>query len=171
MDRLSLRSVRVRITAVATLVVAAALIVAGFALVQAIENKLLDKVRTQGQAQLDATEAQLIDGGTPVDQFKPYILGTAGYVQVFDNQGQPVSGIAGSVGAGMTGGSPFPFGAVMDDGSVVDGTKRVSVRTPGTSAIPFDVQSSTFETAAGQAFTVVVASPLDGVEESIDALK
>jgi len=169
MDKPSLRSVRVRITAVATLVVAAAIAVAGFALVQAIEHKLLDKVRTQGQAQLDATEAQLVDGGVPIDQLKPFVIGTTGNVLVFDNQGRLVTGVAGGVGVG---GEPFPLTAYLENGVLVDGTTEISVPLAGhQTAIPFDVQSTTVQTAAGQAYRVVVASPLDGVEESINALK
>ncbi|MEO8693675.1 MAG: ATP-binding protein [Acidimicrobiales bacterium] len=170
MDRFSLRSVRVRITAVATLVVAAAIALAGFVLVQAIESKLLDKVRTQGQAQLDATEAQLVSGGVPIDELKPFIIGTTGNVLILDNQGRPVSGVVGSAGVG--GGEPSPFTAYLENGMLVDGTTEISVPFAGHStAIPFDVQSTTVQTAAGQAYRIVVASPLDGVEESINALK
>jgi signal transduction histidine kinase len=35
----------------------------------------------------------------------------------------------------------------------------------------FDVQTSTVQTAAGKAYTVVVASPLDGVQRSINTMK
>ena len=172
MDKPSLRSVRVRITAVATLVVAVAITLAGFALVHVIENKLLGKIRTQGQAQLDAAEAQL-DGGVPPDQLRTVIVGSPGFVQVFDTEGQPVTGIAGAAGPGaIGGGSPFPFTTYLENGMLVDGTTEISVPLAGHStAIQFDVQSSTVQTAAGQAFTVVVASPLDGVDRSIDALK
>src|SRR5258706_15562448 len=97
MDKPSLRSVRVRITAVATVVVAVTITLAGFALVHVIENKLLGKIRTQGQAQLDAAEAQL-DGGVPPDQLRSIIIGSPGFIQVFDTQGQPVTGVAGVAG-------------------------------------------------------------------------
>lgn len=170
MRRFALRSVRVRITAVATLVVAAAITLAGFALVRVIEHKLVDKVRTQGQEQLDATEAQLVERGVPPDGLGPFVIGSAGLlVQVFDNQGQPVTGTTGAVGIG---GSPLPFNTYLENGFIVDGTTQIPVLLAGHStAVPFDVRSSTVETAAGTAYTVVVASPLDGVEQSIDALK
>ena len=167
MDRPSLRSVRVRITAVATLVVAAAITLAGFALVHVVENRLLGKVKTQGQEQLNAAEAQLVDGGVPPDQLRPLVVGSAGIVQVFDNQGQPVTGF----GVGGAGGSPFPFTTYVENGVLVDGTTEISVPFTGHSPVPFAVQSSTVETAAGTAYTVVVASPLDGVKRSIDTLK
>src|SRR4051812_23147324 len=94
MHRPSLRSVRVRITAVATLVVAAAITLTGVLLVQAIENKLLSTVRTQGQAQLDAASAQL-DGGVPPDQLQPIFGTTPSFVQVLDDQGVPIAVIGG----------------------------------------------------------------------------
>ena len=152
---------RVRITAVATLVVAAAITLAGVFLVQAIEHKLLGTVRTQGQAQLDATSAQL-DGGVPPDQLQT-IAGTAPtYVQVLDNEGTPI---------GLIGGSPFPVAGYVEKGIIGDGDTQVVVPLAGGTGVPFDVRTSTVQTAAGKAFTVVVASPLDGVQRSIDALK
>src|SRR5207253_970226 len=82
----------------------------------------------------------LIDGEIPVDQLKPFILGTSGFVQIYDNQGRPVTQMAGAVGAG----SPFPFTAYLENGRVSDGTTEISVPLAGHStAIPFDIQSIT----------------------------
>jgi signal transduction histidine kinase len=154
--------VRVRITAVATLVVAAAITLAGVFLVQAIENKLLGTVRTQGQAQLDAASAQL-GKGVPPDQLHTVAGSAPSFVQILDSEGTPI---------GVIGGSPFPAAAYFDRGVLRTGdTQEIDVPVGGDSAVPFDVQTSIVQTAAGQAFTVVVASRLDGVQRSIDALK
>ena len=165
MHRPSIRSVRVRITAVATLVVAAAIALAGVFLVHTIENKLLGKVRTQGQAQLDATSVQL-DSGVPPDQLQPTFGSTASFVQILDGQGTPIS-IVGATGV--------PEGAYIEGIRVgaADNPGQQHFVAPGATndAIPFDVQISTVETAAGQAYTVVVASPLDGVQRSINTVK
>ncbi|TML18348.1 MAG: hypothetical protein E6G39_03340 [Actinobacteria bacterium] len=79
---------RVRITAVATLVVAAAITLAGVFLVQAIEQKLLGTVRTQGQAQLDAASAQL-GKGVPPDQLHTVAGSAPSFVQILDSEGTP----------------------------------------------------------------------------------
>ena len=152
---------RVRITAVATLVVAAAITLAGVFLVQAIEHKLLGTVRTQGQAQLDAASAQL-DGGVPPDQLHTIAGAGPSFVQILDDEGRPI---------GLIGGSPFPVAGYVENGVLGDGDTQVVVPFGGGTGVPFDVRTSTVQTAAGQAFTVVVASPLDGVQRSINALK
>ena len=168
MDKPSLRSVRVRITAVATLVVAAAIALAGVALVRTVENRLLGTVRSANQAQLDATSAQL-DGGVPPDQLHPVVVrGSSGvYVEVLDDEGMPVSAY-GAPGM-IVGGSSSGVDGVLRRAALVNGATKVTVPLAG-DAVPFEVRSSTVNTAAGP-FTIVVASPLDGVERSIDALK
>ena len=165
MHRPSIHSVRVRITAVATLVVAAAIMLAGVFLVHTIENKLLGKVRTQGQAQLDATSVQL-DSGVPPDQLQPTFGATASFVQILDGQGKPIK---------VVGGTGVPAGVFIEgirEGAVGSSGERHFVGPDVTyGAIGFDVQTSTVQTAAGQAYTVVVASPLDGVQRSINTMK
>ena len=169
MGKPSLRSVRVRITAVATLVVAAAIALAGVALVRTVENRLLGTVRSDGQAQLDATSAQL-DGGVPPDQLYPVIVrGSSGaYVEVLDDEGMPISRFGGA-GVAAGGYASGIDGALLRRSILANGATEVALPVAG-HTVPFDVLSSTVNTAAGP-FTVVVASPLDGVERSIDTLK
>jgi signal transduction histidine kinase len=176
MHRIAFGSVRVRITAVATLVVAIAITFAGVALVKVIEDRLVGQVRAQGQAQLAATEASLVDGGIAPEL--PAIVGLMGFVQVFDSQGALVAGapdrfgVASVAASNGVDGSSGTFANFLQSGVIVDGGTQVDVPIPGfAAAIPFELQSSTVHNAQGQAFTVLVASPLDGVQQSIDALK
>jgi signal transduction histidine kinase len=132
--------------------------------VQAVEHKLLGTVRTQGKAQLDAASAQL-GGGVPPDQVHTVTGAGPSFVQILDDQGTPI---------GVIGGSTFPVSGyagqrVLGDGET--GDTQVVVPSASGTGVPFDIRTTTVQTAAGQAFTVVVASPLDGVQRSINALK
>jgi signal transduction histidine kinase len=168
-----LRSVRVRITAIATLVVAAAIVLAGVALVRTVENRLVSNVRSTGQAQLDAASAQLYRG-VPPDQLR--VVGSSGAViEVLDDAGRPVSAY-GSPGVIVSGAAATGAGAGAGAGLIMrrqellaNSATRISVPIAGVS-VPFEVRANEVVTSAGP-FTVFVASPLDGVERSIDTLQ
>jgi signal transduction histidine kinase len=145
----------------ATVVVALAIGVAGWALVRTVEHQLVDKVRAQGEARVAEVVRELQSGVAP-SSIAPN-GGAAGFVQVVDSRGDV---LGGSPAFGST--SPIMFVA----GARESGGVQVQVPGPaGTTQIPLDVRyQSGIATAAGQV-TVVAASPLDGVERSIATLK
>src|SRR5882724_3737750 len=78
--RLPTRSVRVRITAAATVVVGLAIAGAGWALVRSVERSLESKVAAQAQQQIAFVTGQLTRG---VDPAQVTVPPAGGIVQVF----------------------------------------------------------------------------------------
>jgi signal transduction histidine kinase len=148
----------------ATVVVALAIGLAGWALVRTVQDQLVDKVRAQGEARVAEVVRQLQSGVAPSKVAAAG--GPSGFVQVVDSRGDV---LAGSSAFGSA--SPIMFvsgaAALGESGGV-----QVDVPGPaGTTQIPLDVRyQSGITTAAGQV-TVVAASPLDGVERSITTLQ
>ena len=159
------RSVRVRVAALATVVVAVALAIAGFALVRAVEHQLLDKLRAQADAQLSTVAQQLASGVPPDKAVQPPTTNLA--IGVMSASGQPVAGPPLPIGGGQS---------VVVTSGVEPGERGGGVVTSGggyglsTGPSSIDIRYEGVATPNG-IFTVVAASPLSGVEESITTLE
>ena len=147
-------SVRVRITLLATLVFAVAFTVGSMLLVNAVHDSLEDGVRADNRLFLSTVADQVAAGAPVTDVLVPNIA--AGY-QIIDRRGAVVGGSAGLVGegplavvGGQFAGSALPVATAADRAQIL-GIRQVD--TPG-----------------GAKFTVAVASPLDGVRRSVDAV-
>jgi signal transduction histidine kinase len=158
--RLPARSVRVRITAAATLVVGVAITVAGWALVHAVERSLEQSVGDRAKQQIAYVSSQLA-AGTPPAQVATEPA--AGIVQVFE--GGQLVGPNGPSTSWQLVASPGVAGAGVEKVEI-----PVGVGGQAGVAVPFDVRYDTV-TVNGDRLTVVAASSLAEVERSIDALK
>ncbi len=155
-----LHTVRVRITAIATAMVAIAIALAAWGLVRAVEHQLLDKLQGDRQARIHAILGEL-NRGVPPDRVA--MAPALGIVQLVDSSGRVVGGTAPLPTPLVIAGEGTPAGAF--------GTTEVKTIPPGASAAEaFDVSYSVADTPGGT-FTVVAASPLDGVARSIATLK
>ena len=158
--RLPARSVRVRITAAATVVVGVAITLAGWALVHTVEHTLEKSVADRANQQIAYVTGQLA-AGTPPAQVATEPA--AGIVQVFE-------------GNQFVGPSSAPASWKLVAGPGISGAGVEKVEIPvgvGGEAgvgVPFDVRYDTV-TVNGDRLTVVAASSLAEVERSIDALK
>lgn len=160
----ALRSLRARIALAATGVVAVAVGAAGWVLVRSVEHQLVDKVRAEGTARVAAAVEQL-ETGTPADRVGSPGQETFGFVQVLDSDGRAIGGPAVQVFA--------PPIMVLTSGPVTPAIAGTEVTTapPGLGeGVSFDIRYQSVDTAQGLV-TVLAASPLDGVERSITALK
>jgi signal transduction histidine kinase len=160
------RSVRIRVTALATVVVALAIGIAGFALVHTVEDRLVKQVRETSQARIDEVARQLESGIAPSSVTASGVGG--GLVEVVNGQGEVLGG-----SPSFGGSTPLRFITNgLDPGT--SGGVQVSVPGPGVAGaralIPLDVRYQTVATSAGPV-TVIAASPLDGVRDSINTLK
>ena len=143
-----------RITLLATLVFAVAFTVGSMLLVNAVHDSLEDGVRADNRLFLSTVADQVAAGAPVTDVLVPNIA--AGY-QIIDRRGAVVGGSAGLVGegplavvGGQFAGSALPVATAADRAQIL-GIRQVD--TPG-----------------GAKFTVAVASPLDGVRRSVDAV-
>jgi signal transduction histidine kinase len=153
------RSVRVRITAAATVVTAVAVSLAGWMLVRSVENSQLGSVRHRTEDRIDEVADALDEGDDPWTAVEPAIDSTTTdvYVEVVDSQGQTVAaspqiavggetvivdlngGTVSAAGGGVAAGpAPDPSGAPrVDDRCFVrrpDGTMLTVDCPPGTPA-------------------------------------
>jgi signal transduction histidine kinase len=153
------RSVRVRMTAAATLVVAAAMALASIALVVVVRHQLLDRIDRQSTANVRAIQGQLASGVPPGGVALPGPGPVTGFAAVQDGSGQVVKS-SGSLEGGekvLINGTTPPPGVSGD-------------ATLDASGVPFAVRYTTVATPGGP-FTVIVGSPLDGVRRSVSALE
>jgi signal transduction histidine kinase len=159
-----LRSVRVRITIAATVVVAAAMAIASFALVSAVRTQLLDRIEKQARQNVAFIAGQLRNGVPPGGITVPVPgqdPGTevGGFVSVQDARGNVVKS-AGGPGQVRTGviiqGSELPVGAT--------GSAKLDA-----AGQPFALNYTKVQ-KSGDTFTVIVGSPLDAVRRSINTL-
>jgi len=146
-----LGTVRVRITLVATAVVAVALIAGSFVLVSMLSSRLSDTVRTSAQTQADQVAAALAESGVaalrlPEDDDR--------LIQVLDGDNEVVVSSSEEIGPGLLSdvapGKSAPITVAFDD----DGYLAVATVT---------------DTSQGR-YTVVAAHALDQVAESRGAL-
>src|SRR6188472_3488866 len=144
-----LRSVRVRITIVATLVTGIALTVSAVVLVSAIERRLQSQIRSQTEQTADRV-AVALQTGTPFDQaLGPASLGTAVYI--VDQDGRVLaSTIGGEAGQSAPGGVLPPDVRYLANGGVEVASQAVTT--------PSDL------------LRVVAASPLVEVQRSVGEL-
>jgi signal transduction histidine kinase len=153
------RSVRVRMTAAATLVVAAAMALASIALVVVVRHQLLGRIESQSTANVKAIQGQLASGVPPGGLALPGPGPVTGFAAVQDGSGQVVKS-SGSLEGGeqvLINGTTPPPGVSGD-------------ATLDASGVPFAVRYTTVATPGGP-FTVIVGSPLDGVRRSVSALE
>jgi signal transduction histidine kinase len=152
------RSVRVRMTAAATLVVAVAMALASIGLVFAVRHQLLGRIDRQSTANVRAIQGQLANGVPPGGVALPGPAVT-GFAAVQNGSGEVVRS-SGSIANGekvLINGTTPPPG--VSGGATLDA-----------SGVPFAVKYTTVATPDG-AFTVIVGSPLDGVRRSVSALE
>jgi signal transduction histidine kinase len=156
-------SIRVRIALGATVVVACTIAIAAWGLVRSVEHQLVDKVRDSTSARVTAVATQLQAGVSPTAIAIP---AAGGGVQVLAQDGRPVAGGPLPIGTSEimfigTDVAPGESGGAVVQGSYL-GDPSLNV--------PLDVR---YEGVAGPngTFTVVGASPLDGVTSSISTLK
>jgi signal transduction histidine kinase len=144
------RSVRWRITIVATALVGITLAVAAYVLVTAVERQLTDRAREDASTALDATAGEL-EAGQSIEQITGYLPGGP-YLQVFGPDGQEISP------NGREGAQLFALDA---------NHHLVPVR--GLRASRFAVVTRTVVKPEGS-YTVVAASPLEEVRRSVQTL-
>ncbi|HET7489426.1 MAG TPA: ATP-binding protein [Acidimicrobiales bacterium] len=155
--RAAWRSVRVRMTLAATVVVGLTMLAASFALVAAVRHQLVDKLQKQNRDQI-VTVATKLSAGLPPDGLMPL---PSGFVVVQDGSGRVVK-TAGAIGGAE------PQTILVDGPQLAAGeTGNVVIKNDGT---PFDVRYTKVATPAGP-LTVFAGAPLDGIQRSVAALE
>jgi signal transduction histidine kinase len=155
--------VRLRVTALAAVIVALAVTLAGVLLVRTVEHALERHAAQEGSRQLALVTAQL-QAGVPPGAVGP-TPGSQTFVQVLDAKGEPLgprpgpgtaslSIVYGTAGDGVSAGKiALPLGAGSEAG-----------------AAQYYVRSSSVD-VGGNTLTVVAASSLADVERSVQTLK
>jgi signal transduction histidine kinase len=143
-----LRTVRVRITVIATVLTGVALTVSAVLLVSQVEHRLEAQVRADTQRVADKV-AGALQAGKPVDQAVAQ-PGPGTVVYIVGNRGDV---LAASTGLAQTGGSVGP----LPDPSLLSGEAPVEIRQQ-------------YVSTAGEALKVVAASPLADVQRSVSEL-
>jgi signal transduction histidine kinase len=151
-----LRSVRVRTTALATVVVGVALLVGGVALLFGLRVALTHGVERTVRQQVDAAAENLAAGSTPAVLDAPEDEDTV--AQVVDADGRVVAASPGLVGEARR-------RPLLDD-PVPDTPTRVDVPGQGHDFIAVGAEA---DTSAGRR-TVIVAGSLDDVDESVEVV-
>lgn len=144
------RSVRWRITLVATALVGITLAVAAFVLVTTVERQLTDRAREEASSALDTTAGEL-EQGQSIEQVTGYLPGGP-FLQVFGPDGREI------MPAGREGAQLFALDA---------NHRLVPVR--GLAASRYEVVTRTVVKPEGS-YTVVAASPLEEVRRSVQTL-
>lgn len=148
-----LRSVRVRITLVATVVTGAAVVLAGAWLVDTVEGTLNDDVRATTEERLAAVEAALEAGRVPTQE-ELAALGEGGYLQVVGPNGEVM--VASRAGGDTLVVRNPPAGSVPGTRYGLPGAARVF-----THAVE----------APGGRYDVVAAASLEPVRDGVDAVQ
>lgn len=173
-------SVRVRITALATLLVAVAVSLAGFLLVRTVEDALERHTVAESVRQLRVATDQLQSGATP-SQVHP-AAGSFTIVQILDDRGRVVSvgpGVPGLLPGVPDATVPGPDGVRVwtrssaggpDVGGAVGGGPAEGTAADGPRNAGFVVRSSTVS-VNGDHLTIVAASSLADVRRSVAALE
>lgn len=152
-----LASVRVRVTALATLIVAVTLTLAAVGLVASVHHQLVDKLRQDSEARVSSIATQLREG-VPPDKVLTQAAGDTtglGPVTIYNENGVVLAG------------TPRVGGQVTGPGNTI---VSVTGTGSGTGPTAIEVQQAGVSTSQGQ-LTVVAASSLTGVEHDIDTLK
>jgi len=153
-----LRTVRVRITMLATIVTGLAVLLAGLWLVDAVEGSLTDRLRDADRARLLAYRSAIEDGRSPAELDLRAPDGTLYQVVV---NGRVVAATAGLDGLP-------PLYSLTPEGNVVQIAPGSAAKTYGSGRLTL-----TREAVDGPQGTVqlLAASPLDGVRRSVDAVQ
>lgn len=163
----ALGSVRARITLTATLVTAAAVLLAGSWLVRTVEESLTDRARAQGQDRLTALRVAIESGASPSD----LELAPLGGISLQVIRGDDVLAATPDV-ASLPPLSTFATDdqiVLIDRGGAVSRSGDV-VPPPGTQSREMTLTSESVESPYG-VVKLVAASPLEPVFDSIDAVQ
>ena len=155
-----LRSVRVRITVMATLITGAAVFLAGAWLTGAVERSLINSIRDADHAQLVALENTIQSGRPPAELRLERI--TERYIQVVF-EGQVVDASPALNGA------PPLYELTMKAG-VLDVDEQSRAAQAGVPPGELAITQERVDTTAGDV-RLVAASPLGGVQRSVDAVR
>jgi signal transduction histidine kinase len=154
-------SVRVRVTALATLIVAVAVTAAGVLLVQTIERALERHAAQESARQLSFVTDQLQSGAAP-SAVRPE-PGSFTVVQVFDGQGHAVT-------TGGAAGLPLALGVGQGGFAIWQRTAPVAGQVGSGGNDRYLVRSTSVD-VGGDPFTIVAGTSLADVERSVAALK
>lgn len=163
----ALGSVRARITLTATLVTAAAVLLAGSWLVRTVEDSLTDRAREQGEARLAALKVALDGGALPSD----LDLAAIGGISLQVIRGDDVLAATPEVA------SLPPLSTMSVEGNVLRIDRRAGTTSAGSASAPAGTRSQemtlTSESVEGPygEVTLVAASPLQPVFDSVDAVQ
>lgn len=163
--------VRVRITAVATVVAGLAVFAAGLWLVRAVEGSLNADLRSTEAADIAEVTRALVSGANPSDLDLRRVASSAAA------SGQTVQVLyRGEVVAS----SPNAAGLPLDDVMLVGNTQSVPAGAgaaaptrrvfDGPDGAEYSVSAAAVQ-AGGGSFTVIAASPLDPLQRSVDAVE
>src|SRR6476646_2940418 len=109
------RSVRLRITVIATVLTGVALTVSAVLLVSAVESRLEDQVREDTRRAADKV-AVALQAGQPVDKaVAAPALGT--YVYIVGDSGDVLAASTGPVGGGVAAVGPLPDPSLLSGGA------------------------------------------------------
>lgn len=158
------RSVRVRITAVATALTAVTVGLAGWWLVRSVEGTRLGQVRRAINERVVAVVESLEAGEEPAQAIAGEARFGAGFIQVLDPPGDVLA-----ASPGVPSEQPFSFLAIGPN-DVVGTSGSLRVDNARGLSMPLELTYRTVDTPAGER-TVVVAAPLDEVEQSVAALR
>ena len=182
-----LRSVRVRITLAAALVIAVAMVATGWLLVRSVERSQLGAIGNDAEEVLDQVTGRLAAGVPAEEAVRPEELATAGFVEIKYADGSwirfvPIFNVeTGEVELGISRpdpDNPAPAPSEQPHVEEPEASDEV-VAVPGGAndddvppvvGFPVEQRSAHVDTASGEV-NVTVAAPLDQVAGSLDAVR
>ena len=166
------RSVRVRITAVATLVFAITFAGAAFFLVLRVQTSLEDAVRRESNTAIAMLTTQLQDGTNPDEAIR--VLGGSGIpVQVLTVDGKVVAtspGIAADSASAPVPAGPTTGSGVAGPGGGPSGNQTYSQVIGGSTSADDVLRTTTAVQTPEGTFTIVAESPLASVQQSVETI-
>lgn len=162
------RSVRVRVTAASVLLVVGAVVVAAAGLLWSVEHQLVEGVRARNTEQAAMIAGRLALGVAPADAVAGSSGGSATFIEVRDEQGNPIVPADPRIYDELALRLADP---VLPTDSPV--ASQVSLGRPGDGdgVMSYEVAARGVSVPSGKPLTVLAASPLDGVRDSIATLK
>jgi signal transduction histidine kinase len=180
-----LRSVRVRITLVAALVTAVAMVATGWLLVRSVERSQLGAIRNDAEDLLDQVTGRLAAGVPAEEAVRPEELATTGFVEIKYEDGSWINFVpffnveSGEVELRFSRQDPDnPDPAPSEQPPIEEpGASDEVVAVPGGAnddrppvvGFPVEQRADGVGTPAGEV-TVTVAAPIDQVAGSLDAV-
>ena len=182
-----LRSVRVRITLAAALVIAVAMVATGWLLVRSVERSQVGAIGNDAEDVLDQVTGRLAAGVPAEEAVRPEELATAGFVEITYADGSwirfvPIFNVeTGEVELGISRPDPDnPAPAPPEQPHVEEPEASDEVvavpgganddDVPPVVGFPVEQRSAHVDTASGEV-NVTVAAPLDQVAGSLDAVR